>query len=121
MSTFSVRIFARTLEALRALDQLNLDLQRRAASQTATGQYVVPGLLTQEQIDQVQAAGYQVEVVADLATVAAERQGELSTINRFSDERGIADFAARTVGIDEGLVAHATKQLRDEEAGGRPL
>lgn len=83
---------------LRALDQLNLDLQRRAASQTETGQYVVPGLLTQDQIDQVQAAGYQVEVVVDLTAVADERQDELSTTNRFSDERGIADFAARTVG-----------------------
>lgn len=97
MKTFSVRIFARTLAALRALEQLHLDLQSRAAQQTVTGEYVVPALLSQEAIEQVQAAGYRVEIVAYLTAVAEERRGELSSTNRFGDERGIAEFAARTV------------------------
>lgn len=95
MSTFSVRIIANTPEELRALDSSDLDLQRRAARRTEVGQYVVTGIADEAQIQQLQAAGYHVEVVADLAATADERLMEMAETARAAEAFGMADVGAR--------------------------
>ena len=97
MKFFSVRIVAKTLDGLWGLDSFNLDLKNRAARQEGSDRFVVPGILSEEQIEQVKSAGYTVEVVSDLAEVARERITEVSRTNRFADTRGVADFGERAV------------------------
>ena len=97
MNTFSVRIVARTLEDLRALDAFDLDLQRRGARRTESGQYMVSGIVDDAQIQQLRVAGYQVEVVADLTVAAEERRLEMSDTMRAVEACGLADLEARAV------------------------
>ncbi len=97
MTVSSVRIIARTLEELRALNGFELDLKHRAARQLEANRFMVPGILTDEQILQVETAGYTVEVISDLSQVAAERVQEVSRVNRFAEARGISEFEARAV------------------------
>jgi len=97
MGFFSVRIVARTLDGLWGLDRFDLDLKKRAARQEGSDRFVVPGILSEEQIEQVKSAGYTVEVVSDLTEVARERITEVSRTNRFADTRGVADFGERAV------------------------
>lgn len=82
---------------MRALDKFDLDLKYRAAQQLATDRLMVPGILTDEQIQQVEAAGYTVEAVSDLSQVAVERAQEVSRVNRFAEARGISAFEERAV------------------------
>lgn len=97
MKLFSVQIIARTLDELRTLERFELDLKHRAARQVETNQFVVPGILTNEQIRQVEAAGYTVEVISDLTQVAEERRQEVSRVNRFAEARGVFEFQERAV------------------------
>jgi len=97
MTSSSVQIIARTLAELRALDRFDFDLKHRAARQLAADRFMIPGVLTDEQIQQVEAAGYTVEVIADLSQVAAERLQEISRVNRFTETRGLSEFAERAV------------------------
>ena len=43
---------------MRALDKFELDLKYSSARQLAADRFMVPGILTEEQIRQVEAAGY---------------------------------------------------------------
>lgn len=97
MAISSVRIIATTLEGLRALDKYELDLKHRAARQLADECFMVPGILTDEQIQEVEAAGYTVEILADMAQVAAERIMEVSPFNRFAEARGLTEFDERAI------------------------
>ncbi len=97
MEIYSVNISAETVEKLRALEPEDLDLKTRAARQESPTRYLVPGLVTKEQLEKLVAAGYQVEIVADLSLVAPERLAEVSRVNRFTDARGIIDFEGCTV------------------------
>jgi murein tripeptide amidase MpaA len=97
MRFFSVRIVARTHDALLSLDRFDLDLKKRAASQEGSDRFVVPGILSEEQIEQVKSAGYTVEVVSDLTEVARERITEVSRVNRYAEIRGVADFGERAI------------------------
>ncbi len=97
MNMYSVSITASTLEALRALDQFDLDLHRRATHVTEAGQYTVPGILSEAQIQQLQAAGYQVDVVADLAATADARRMEMADTTRAAAAFDAADVEARAV------------------------
>lgn len=97
MTVSSVQIIATDLEELRALDKYELDLKHRAARQLADDRFMVPGVLTDEQIRKVEAAGYTVEVVCDLSQVAAERVKEVSKVNRFVQARGVSEFEERAV------------------------
>ncbi|WP_440947367.1 M14 family metallopeptidase [Methanosarcina sp. T3] len=97
MTTYSVQIIARTLEELRALERFDLDLKYRAAQKLATDRLMVPGVLTDEQIKQVESAGYIVEVISDLSKVAAERVQDVSQVNRFAGAPGVSRFEERAV------------------------
>ena len=97
MTIYSVQIIARNLEELRALERLELDLKYRAAYQLTTDRFMVPGILTDEQIQQVEATGYTVEIISDLTQVAAERAQEVSRVNRFTEARGLSEFEERAV------------------------
>lgn len=97
MAISSVHIIARTLEELRALDGFELDVKHRAARQLAANRFMVPGVLTDEQMQQVETAGYTVEVLSDLSQVAAERVQEMSRVNRFAEARGLSEFESRAV------------------------
>ena len=97
VTIYSVQITARTLEELRALEKFELDLKYRAARQLAADRLMVPGILTEEQIKQVEAAGYMVEVISDMSQVAEERAQETSRVNRFAEVRGISEFGERAV------------------------
>ncbi len=97
MTISSVRIISGTLADLRALDEYGLDLKHRAARQLADDRFVVPGILTDEQIEQLRAAGYIIEIVSDLDEVARERIADIPRTNRFADTRGVADFGERAI------------------------
>ncbi len=58
---------------------------------------MVPGILTDEEVRQVEAAGYTVEIVSDLSRVAEERVQEVSHINRFAEVAGLSGFEKRAV------------------------
>ncbi|MFZ2498719.1 M14 family metallopeptidase [Methanosarcina sp.] len=97
MTIYSVQIIARTLKDLRALERFELDLKYRAAQQLATDRLMVPGILTEEQIQQVERAGYKVEIISNLSQVAVERAQEVSLVNRFAEARGLSAFEERAV------------------------
>lgn len=97
MNMLSVRITANTLEALQALDQFDLDLHRRATRLTEAGQYTVPGILSEAQIQPLQAAGYQVNVLTDLTATAEARRMEMAETTRSAAGLDAADVEARAV------------------------
>lgn len=97
MGFFLVRILASTYDGLLGLERFDLDLKKRAARQEGTDRFVVPGILSEEQIVQVKSAGYGVEVVSDLTEVARERITEVSRVNRFAETGGVADFGERAI------------------------
>ena len=97
MDIFSVRIISKTADNLRALDRFNLDLKHRAARQVDANRFEIAGVVTSEQMDQVKAAGYQVEIVSNLSQIATDRVREVSGVNRFADVRDVSAFEDRAV------------------------
>ncbi len=83
MAKFIVRITARSYEQLRGLDKYHLDLRSGTARQEGTDRFIVTGILSDEQIQQVKSAGYTVEVLSDLSQMSKERTQEVSKVNRF--------------------------------------
>lgn len=96
MDKFSVRITAESFRQLQALDEFDLDLHRRAARGEG-GKFVVHGILTRDQINRVETAGYKVEELADLSRVAEARLQEVSRVDRFAGVTDAREFEARTV------------------------
>ena len=82
---------------MRALDRFELDLKYSSARQLAADRFMVPGILTEEQVRQVKAAGYIVEKVSDLSQVAEERVQEVSPVNRFAEVAGLSGFKERAI------------------------
>jgi murein tripeptide amidase MpaA len=97
MRTYSARIVAKTVEKLKELSGWELDLKGRAARKEGVDRFIVPGILTDEQIERVKKAGYAVEDLTDLSGIARERVKEVSKINRFAEIRAIVDFAERDI------------------------
>ncbi len=97
MKLLSVRIIAKSRDELVSLRKYDLDLKTRAARQEAAAKFSVPGILSQDQIDQLKAEGFAVEVVTDLSQVADARRREVSSENRFEALRNIEDYSARAV------------------------
>ena len=97
METYSVNIISKTIEEARALQAMDLDLKYRAARRTAPARFVTPGILNSDQLDALLAAGYKVDVVADMTQVAKQRRLEISKVNRFADAQSVRDFDTRNV------------------------
>jgi carboxypeptidase T len=91
-----VLIVAKSLEHLKALDDLCLDIKYRAARQESSNRFVVPGVLTLGQVQKAKDAGYDVMVVSDLSEVVQARQAEVSKINRFIRGLSVQEMAAAT-------------------------
>src|SRR6185436_18718644 len=96
MAAYFVVILADTLQQVSALRQRGLDLHERAARRRPdSGEYAVPALLTDEQIDQLRADGYRVIDQADVEQIAVQRSAEVNPdVNRL-----LADPADGT-GVD---------------------
>ena len=92
MAKFIVRITARSYEQLRGLDKYNLDLKKRTARQEGTDRFIVTGILTEEQINQVKSAGYVVEILSDLSQASKERTQEVSKTNRFEQTKKASEL-----------------------------
>jgi murein tripeptide amidase MpaA len=97
MEIYLTHIVASSPEELRALDVFGLDLKHRAARREAARRFVVPGVLTDDQVRELQQAGYEVEIVEDLSRVAAQRSEDVSRSNRFADARSLGEFEERAV------------------------
>lgn len=93
MAVYSVIILADTMEQVSALRGMNLDLHERAARRRPdSGDYAVPAVLTDEQVAQLRADGYRVDIQADAEQLAVERAAEVTPeVNRLA-----ARPAART-------------------------
>ena len=85
MEYFDVFIEAESLKKLREIDKYDLDIKRRAAHLDSRNIYVVPGILTNTDIDKLREVGYNVTVVRDLSSVALDRQLQVPKTNRFAD------------------------------------
>lgn len=78
MSGYFVRIQSTDLNGLRQLQQsADLDIFRHTARQRTAEAFEVEGLLSEAQIEQLRAAGYRVEVMADADEVAQQRRTEI--------------------------------------------
>lgn len=97
MDIFETFIVADSIERLRALGTLNLDLKHRAARQEDRNRFVVPGILNGEEITKTKGAGYEVYVLANLTPLLQSRMKEVSPQNRFLTARLASDMAERTV------------------------
>jgi len=93
VAVYSVIILADTMEQVSALRGMNLDLHERAARRRPdSGDYAVPAVLTDEQVAQLRADGYRVDIQADAEQLAVERAAEVTPeVNRLA-----ARPAART-------------------------
>ncbi len=114
MALQQVRIIGDSLERMRALERYDLDLKHRAGRRLESGEFMVPGLVSDEQIDALVADGYRVERVQNVDGIPDERRAEVPRVDRFADARSVEDLAARTVlgylttaEIDSGLTSLA--------------
>jgi hypothetical protein len=72
-----VRIRARRWEELRDLERVaELDVFGPTARQLDDGRFEIDGLLSDEDIEQARANGYEVDVLRDAERVAADRSEE---------------------------------------------
>lgn len=97
MGISETQIVAKSLEDLRALGRLDLDLKHRAARQEDRNRFVIPGFLDDADIQRVKAAGYEVNVIEDLSAMLAARKREVRGGNRFRAARRVPDMAVRSV------------------------
>src|SRR5881396_3015410 len=116
MKKFIVRIIARSYVELRGLDKYHLDLKERTARQEDTHKFVVTGMLSEEQIEQVESGGYTVEILSDLSQISIERTQEVSRINRFINTKKSSELreSAQTGGyMNADEVETALLNLRE--------
>lgn len=96
MSIFETQIIATNFDQLRALDKLGLDLKQRATRQESRNRFVVPGILDTTDIEKTKSAGYEVNIITELSTMADARKKDVSRENRFSTALPAHEMAART-------------------------
>ena len=113
MAVYSVTIRANTLEAATALRGMGLDLHERAARRRPdTGEIMVPAVLSDDEMQQVRAAGYDVTVEQDLDQVAPARLAEVNTrVNRLAPVQ--RDTIASRGVTDETAAQHTLEHLMD--------
>jgi carboxypeptidase T len=113
MAVYSVMIVANTLEAASALRGMGLDLHERAARrQPDTGELIVPAVLSDDEIQQVRAAGYGVTIEQELEQVAPARLAEVNLgANRLAPT--LRDTAAPREATDETTAWHTLEHLMD--------
>lgn len=92
MVKFLVRIIASSYEKLRALDKYHLDLKKRTAREEDDNTYVISGILTDQQIEQLRSDDYTIEILLNLSEVSKERKQEVSKANRFSKAKGASNI-----------------------------
>ena len=97
MHIFEVKIITENFEGLRSLGRLDLDLKYRATRQEGRNRFVVPGILSAEEIKKAKASGYEVNVIDDLSEMLDARKREVSRENRFLTARHAPDMATRSV------------------------
>ena len=97
MRIFEVNIVTDSLEKLRTLGELDLDLKHRAARQAGRNRFMVPGFLNDEEINKAKAAGYEVHVIDNITEAMDSKKQAVSPENRFVTARRVPDMAARTV------------------------
>jgi hypothetical protein len=74
MSNYFVKISTTSWERLADLQRLyHLDVVRQTARQPSEEVFEIDGLLSEDQIEQLRAAGYEISIVADAEQVARER------------------------------------------------
>jgi murein tripeptide amidase MpaA len=88
MTKFLVKIIASSYERLRDLENYHLDLKKRTARQENDHSFIITGILTDQQIEQLRSNDYTIEVLSDLYEVSRERKLEVSKANRFSKAKG---------------------------------
>jgi murein tripeptide amidase MpaA len=82
---YLVGITARSTSDLRKLGKYGLDLKKRTARRKDDTTFSVPGILTDEEIQQIRSLGYIVDAYLDLSVEAGKRLQEVSRNNRFAD------------------------------------
>ena len=98
MTKFLVKIICQSYEKLLELDNFNLDLNKHTARKEDTNKFVVSGILTDDEIQKIKLADYEVEILSDLTQVGKERSQEVSKENRFSKTETVArDLSERAV------------------------
>ncbi|MFJ7682307.1 M14 family metallopeptidase [Peribacillus butanolivorans] len=117
MSLYSVRIRGNSHEELIMLDKFNLDIQYRVAKKGEGEFYEVPGILTENQIEQVKEAGYQVEVIDDLNIITKERRQDISCDNEVNTSNIMSEVEVETVRggymtVDE--IENTLKQIAEQ-------
>ena len=98
MNRSLVRIVAKSYTALRDLDKFHLDLKKRTARQRGTNKYVVVGIATQQQVEQLRESGYTVKILSDLTSSSKDRIREVSKVNRFREGKALGDVRDATLG-----------------------
>jgi carboxypeptidase T len=98
MELFQAVITAKTASQLRALKKFKLDLKDHTAYQREdTFEYEVIGFLSDEQKQQIESAGYGVDIISNLNQAAEERLHEVSRVNRFIEARTLSEIGERAV------------------------
>src|SRR5690348_8314497 len=92
MTKFIVRITAKSYDQLKGLDKYHLDLKKRTARQEGADRFVVTGIASEEQVQELKFAGYGVEVLSNLSQMSKERTQEVSKLNRFSKTKKTSDL-----------------------------
>jgi carboxypeptidase T len=91
-------IKANTAAKLRQLRRFHIDLKDHSARyDQSTSQYEVAAIISSEQKQQLESAGYSVEVISDLREIAKARLDEVSKVNRFTEAHGMSEFQRFTV------------------------
>lgn len=96
MRRFFVRVRARTWERLHDLQRIyDLDVFGQTAKQREDGTFQIEGLLSDEDVQRLQVAGYEVELISNADQVARERLKEVPRQPREGDDEPDQEQGAR--------------------------
>ena len=83
---------------LEILDKFHLDLKKRTARQEGTKKYVVVGIATEQQVEQLKESDYSVKILSDLTSSSRDRIREVSKVNRFREGKALGDVRDASLG-----------------------